>query len=68
MSNTRFGEQGEQAKICAEIRRDTSADIEISSSKDQSLTIVVTGKEEAVARARREIIAKLQTQVNIFKP
>lgn len=37
--------------------------IEISLSKDQSLTMVINGREQAVMRARREVLAKLQTQV-----
>lgn len=65
MNNQRFGEQGEQAKICADIMQKTGAHIEISSSKDQSLTILVTGKEEAVLKARRLILKELQTQASI---
>uniref|UniRef100_A0A1W7R994 Vigilin n=1 Tax=Hadrurus spadix TaxID=141984 RepID=A0A1W7R994_9SCOR len=64
-NSQRFGEQGEQAKICAEIMQRTGAHIEISSSKDQSLTILVTGKEEAVLAARRFIVNELQTQAII---
>lgn len=37
--------------------------IEMSLSKDQTLTVVVTGKEEQVKKARREVMTKLQTQV-----
>ncbi|XP_022255034.1 vigilin-like [Limulus polyphemus] len=62
MSTHRFGEQGEQAKTCAEIMQKTGAHIEVSSSKDQSLTILVTGKEDAVLKARRKIVNELQTQ------
>lgn len=60
--NEQFGGQGEQAKICAEIMQKTGAHIEISLAKDQSLTILVTGKPHAVAEARRMIINSLQTQ------
>lgn len=38
--------------------------IEMSLNRDQSLTIVVTGKPDAVLKARRMIINQLQTQVN----
>ncbi|XP_054712100.1 vigilin-like [Uloborus diversus] len=63
LSSQRFGEQGgEQGKVCADIMQKTGAHIEISSSKDQSLTILVTGKEEAVTKARRHIVRELQTQ------
>ncbi|GAB6018560.1 hypothetical protein CHUAL_000255 [Chamberlinius hualienensis] len=60
--NEQFGGQGEQAKICAEIMQKTEAHIEISLAKDQSLTILVTGKPHAVAEARRMIMNSLQTQ------
>ncbi|XP_077866398.1 vigilin-like, partial [Saccoglossus kowalevskii] len=39
--------------------------IEMSLSKDQSLTIMVTGKTDAVMQARRELLSKLQTQANV---
>ncbi|XP_042900399.1 vigilin [Parasteatoda tepidariorum] len=68
LNNQRFGEQGEQAKICGDIMQKTGAHIEISSSKDQSLTILVTGKEEAVLKARRLILKELQTQASISIP
>ncbi|GIX67510.1 vigilin [Caerostris darwini] len=68
MNSQRFGEQGEQAKICGDIMQKTGAHIEISSSKDQSLTILVTGKEEAVLKARRQIVKELQTQAVIAIP
>lgn len=63
MNSQRFGEQGEQSKICTDIMQKTGAHIEISSCKDQSLTILVTGKEDAVLKARRLIVKELQTQV-----
>lgn len=66
MNNQRFGEQGEQSKICTDIMQKTEAHIEISSCKDQSLTILVTGKEEAVLKARRLIVKELQTQVYLY--
>uniref|UniRef100_T1J4B4 K Homology domain-containing protein n=1 Tax=Strigamia maritima TaxID=126957 RepID=T1J4B4_STRMM len=62
--DSQFGGQGEQAKICADIMQRTGAHIEVNSSKDQSLTILVTGKQDAVMNARREIINSLQTQAN----
>ncbi|CAL1268500.1 unnamed protein product [Larinioides sclopetarius] len=68
MNSQRFGEQGEQAKICSDIMQKTGAHIEISSSKDQSLTILVTGKEEAVLKARRLIVKELQTQAVVAIP
>lgn len=46
--------------------KDTGAHIEISSSKDQSLTFLVTGKQNEVLEARRKILTHFQTQVSIF--
>uniref|UniRef100_A0A8C4Q0Q1 Vigilin n=1 Tax=Eptatretus burgeri TaxID=7764 RepID=A0A8C4Q0Q1_EPTBU len=56
-----FGE-GEQGKICLEIMHKTGAHIELSLSKDQGLSIMVTGKQDAVMKARKEIVTRLQTQ------
>jgi hypothetical protein len=53
----------EQHGICRDIMMKTDAAIEISLAKDLSLTIMVTGKPETVAQARRMVLAKLQTQV-----
>lgn len=62
-SSQRFGELGEQAKICADIMRDTQTTIEVSSSRDHSLTVLVTGRERNVALARAQVLRALQTQV-----
>jgi len=43
----------------------TGVTIEMSLSKDQTLTVVVTGKEDQVKKARREVMTKLQTQVSL---
>lgn len=37
--------------------------IEMSLAKDQSLTAVITGKQDAVLRARKMMTQQLQTQV-----
>lgn len=55
----------EQQGICRDIMSKTGAAIEISLAKDLSLTIMVTGKQDAVAQARRMVLAKLQTQAQI---
>jgi polyribonucleotide nucleotidyltransferase len=52
------------AGICTEIMDDTGAHIEISQSKDQSLTFLVTGKQSAVLEARRKILTHFQTQAS----
>ncbi|KAK2538717.1 Hdlbp [Columba livia] len=58
-----FGE-GEQAKICLDIMQKTGAHLELSLAKDQGLSIMVSGKLEAVMKARKEIVARLQTQAS----
>nr|XP_058155674.1 vigilin isoform X3 [Dasypus novemcinctus] len=58
-----FGE-GEQAKICLEIMQRTGAHLELSLAKDQGLSIMVSGKLDAVMKARKDIVARLQTQAS----
>ena len=60
-----FGEQQEQSKICQEIMNKTGVWIEMSSAKDKSLTVVITGKCENVMKARKMVVQQLQTQVRI---
>ncbi|XP_059485488.1 vigilin [Neocloeon triangulifer] len=59
----RFGE-GDSKGICHDIMDETNAHIEISQSKDQSLTFLVTGKQSAVLEARRKILTHFQTQAS----
>lgn len=59
----RFGE-GDSKGICQDIMGETGAHIEISQSKDQSLTFLVTGKQTAVLDARRKILTHFQTQAS----
>ncbi|XP_066966353.1 vigilin [Macrobrachium rosenbergii] len=59
--NNQFGESA-SSRICADITTRTNAHIEISSAKDQSLTFLVTGKNDAVMKAKRLILEKFQTQ------
>ncbi|KAJ8274644.1 hypothetical protein COCON_G00092690 [Conger conger] len=56
-----FGE-GEQGKICVDIMQKTGAHLELSMAKDQGLSIMVSGKMDAVMKARKEIVSRLQTQ------
>uniref|UniRef100_A0A4W6D281 Vigilin n=1 Tax=Lates calcarifer TaxID=8187 RepID=A0A4W6D281_LATCA len=58
-----FGE-GEEAKVCLDIMQRTGAHIELSLAKDQGLSIMVTGKLDSVMKARKEIVARLQTQAS----
>lgn len=57
-----FGE-GDQAKVCVDIMHKTGAHLELSLAKDQGLSIMVSGKLDAVMKARKEIVSRLQTQV-----
>lgn len=61
--NSQFGE-GEEAKVCLDIMQRTGAHIELSLAKDQGLSIMVTGKVDSVMKARKEIVARLQTQAS----
>ncbi|KAF7203875.1 high density lipoprotein binding protein a isoform X1 [Nothobranchius furzeri] len=58
-----FGE-GDQAKVCVDIMQKTGAHLELSLAKDQGLSIMVSGKLEAVMKARKEIVSRLQTQAS----
>lgn len=58
-----FGE-GDQAKVCVDIMHKTGAHLELSLAKDQGLSIMVSGKLDAVMKARKEIVSRLQTQVS----
>ncbi|KAJ9575749.1 hypothetical protein L9F63_007395, partial [Diploptera punctata] len=60
----KFGE-GESVRTCLQIMKETGAHIEISSSKDMSLTFLVSGKQNAVLDARRKILTHFQTQANM---
>jgi len=42
----------------------TGAKIEMSSNKDQSLTFLISGKQETVLKARRELLVQFQTQAS----
>ncbi|GBP31692.1 Vigilin [Eumeta japonica] len=58
-----FGE-GESLRTCQNITKDTGAHIEISTSKDGSLTFLLTGKHSAVLEARRKILTHFQMQAS----
>ncbi|XP_068563980.1 high density lipoprotein binding protein a [Cebidichthys violaceus] len=58
-----FGE-GDQAKVCVDIMHRTGAHLELSLAKDQGLSIMVSGKLDAVMKARKEIVSRLQTQAS----
>ena len=53
----------EQLKQCKYIQKNTETTIEISNCKDGSLSVLVSGRNDNVLQARREIYSKLQTKV-----
>lgn len=58
-----FRPEQQQAQVCKEVMQKTGTTIEISSTRDQTLTIMVTGKSDAVTKAKRLILIGLQKQV-----
>jgi len=59
------GDADRQNDLIRDVMQRTSTTIEVSVTKDQCLTIMVSGKREATAHARRIITAGLQTQASI---
>lgn len=64
MNERQFGEESDQLKICKDIMQKTGVSIELSLAKDQSMTVVITGRSDAILKARREVVNKLQTQAS----
>ncbi|KAL2733690.1 vigilin isoform X1 [Vespula squamosa] len=66
----KFGER-ESIRTCKAIMKETDTIIEIATSKDQSLTFLITGKQSQVLEAKRRILTTFQTQaskqINILK-
>jgi len=64
INEQRFGQTESQSKICQDIMNKTGVAIEISLARDQSLTVLITGKADSVMKARRLVVGQLQTQAN----
>lgn len=60
-SDKQFGEEG-SLRACGDIMAKTSTNIEISQGRDNSLTFVISGKQDQVLRAKRLILENFQTQ------
>lgn len=58
----KFGE-GESKRICQQISKETGAQIEIASGKNQSLTFLIKGKQPELLDARRKILMYFSAQV-----
>jgi len=56
-----FGAE-DSSKTLKNVMDKSGAKIEMSSSRDQSLTFLITGKPEAVLKARRDLFSQFQTQ------
>ena len=59
----KFGE-GESMRTCTQISKETGTSIEFSTSKDKSLTFMITGKRSNVLEAKRRVLTNFQTQVH----
>jgi transcription antitermination factor NusA-like protein len=57
-----IGDGVRQNDAIKEVMQKTNTQIEVSVTKDQSLTIMVSGKRDAVANARSQILRALQSQ------
>merc|ERR1712223_953606 len=58
------GSMDSSHKIIKSVMEKTGAKIEMSSNKDQSLTFLISGKQETVLRGRRELLVQFQTQAS----
>ncbi|KAK4475123.1 hypothetical protein MN116_002210 [Schistosoma mekongi] len=54
-----------QSKICMEIARDTNVKMNLNSSKNHILTVIISGEPNRVAEAKRRVIAELQHQETV---
>lgn len=59
------GDAERQNQLIMDVMQKTGATIEVSVTKDQCLTIMVSGKREATSQARARVTAGLQTQASI---
>lgn len=60
-----FGNVSEEQQKCNQVAAACGTKIELCEAKDQSLTILITGKRQSVEEARARLIRELQTQANI---
>lgn len=62
-SNRRFSEHNELSKICTDIMSKTNTDIQLTSSKDGTLTFLISGKDDATNQAKRLLSSEFQAQI-----
>ncbi|KAL3097476.1 hypothetical protein niasHS_003924 [Heterodera schachtii] len=60
-----FGTASEEQQKCNQIAKLTGTTIELNEAKDQSITILISGRERCVADARTRLVRELQTQATI---
>ena len=66
ISPEQFGGSNEKNhNLIKNVMEKTGAKIEMSSSKDQSLTFLISGKQDTVLKARRELLVQFQTQASM---
>ncbi|KAI1727538.1 KH domain-containing protein [Ditylenchus destructor] len=63
-SRKQFGNVSEEQQKCNQVAAACGTKIELCEAKDQSLTILITGKRQNVEEARARLIRELQTQAN----
>ena len=64
-SNSDFGAD-DSLKILNSVMDKTKAKIEMSSSKDKTLTFLITGKQDIVLKARRELLVQFQVSKQLY--
>jgi polyribonucleotide nucleotidyltransferase len=64
LDESTFGNATARNRICADVAGETDTKIEMSLSKDLSLSVCITGKRENAAKAKKLILQKLQTQAS----
>jgi len=62
LDESTFGSTVARNRVCAEVAVETETKIEMSLSKDSTLSVVISGKRENVSKAKKLVLQKLQTQ------
>lgn len=60
-----FGNVSEEQQKCNQVAIQSGTKIELCEAKDQSLTILISGKRSNVEDARSRLVRELQTQANV---
>lgn len=62
--NNKFGANDNQREIQDIIRNFPDVNIEVASSRDRSLTVVLSGRATSVSKAKASVLSRLQTQTS----